>query len=129
MLITPSLTPVYFNNPSFTILDVTKRPNSDHLVFQSLFVRAFQLQYNILFNSDIWTSLDPKRVYGQDLNDPATLNPFTFIPTSWHFGYFLAFEYGYDRFARQAIGIIVNVARMVVLKGMTDKVLCSMQYY
>ena len=44
--VTPSLTPVYFNNPSFTVLDVSKdKRNEDNmaLIFEKFFVRAFQL--------------------------------------------------------------------------------------
>jgi len=66
LLITESLTPIFFNNPSFTTLNIQTQGHS--LNFKSLTTHAFQLQYYILFGHKSWVKLDWNDTYGIDIN-------------------------------------------------------------
>jgi hypothetical protein len=66
-LITPSISPVYLNNPSYTLLEISK---------SSLDISMHSLQlYKYMFTgSKIWTISNPKDDFGLDLSSPETIN-------------------------------------------------------
>ena len=87
------------------------------------------MQYNILFNSNGWIVLDPKAAYGIDLNDPKTINPLILVPTSFHFGYFLGFEYGYDGFMSTLMAIAAPIIDIFFVPNVKENIMCSMLFW
>jgi hypothetical protein len=67
-LISQSTTPVYLNNPGYTIVDLE---DTIQVMKQSL-----QLQYFIMFSKQVWTLEDPREDYKLDFNEPETLNKY-----------------------------------------------------
>ena len=52
-----------------------------------------------------WRVVDPKELYGLDLNEPDTLRTYDKrIRSVGDFGSFLAFEFGFDKFFREVVG-------------------------
>ena len=132
LVVTPTLTPIYFNNPSFTVKDMTKdKRNEDNsaLVFEKFFVRAFQLQYNILFNSNSWINVDPKNAYGLDLNHPKTINPLVIVPTSFHFGYFIGYEHAYNTITGTLMSLAAPLIDMFFIPSVKENIACSLLFW
>jgi len=107
LLVTTSITPIYFNNPGYTTLEISldKRVNkTNHLEFSKLLVHTFQLQYYLLTGTKAWHDLDPKEQYGLDLNDKSTLRNYkSFVENSMDLGAFDGFATGMDTYTREAL--------------------------
>ena len=81
------MSPVYLNNPGFTLLRITG--NSIEQVIES-----FQLQYYILFGEKFWVTKHPQEDLGIDLTDVDTI--VYDVRTTKELGKFLGYQFGYD---------------------------------
>lgn len=126
-LVTPSVSPVYMNNPGYTTLSI-----KDNKISENPKVNSLQLIYNILFNVKLWSTMDPNQEFGIDFNNPSSFrNYFSFIQTPQEFGNLLAHEYGYDKkFAELVISEIL-IPAYIKLKDekYMVKTLCDMMFY
>ena len=73
--------------------------------------------------------MDPKAAYGIDLNDPKTINPLILVPTSFHFGYFLGFEFGYDTFMSTMMAIASPIIEVFFIPSVKENIMCSMLFW
>lgn len=93
-LISPSVSPVYLNNPGFTTMTI----RDSHI--QSLKVWSFQLPYFIAFGlANVWSVLDPLKTFKFDFNKPneASMRKiFDLLESPSDYGHFLGYEMGYD---------------------------------
>ena len=127
-LITPSMSPVYNNNPGYTVIEIDQ---STHAFVQVL-VHSLQLQYYITLNQNIWTQEDPLKTYNLDYNNPLSLrNYFNFVQTPRNFGAFLGFEFGFDPFVRNFIigDILMPLYMMKKDPNFLRMDLCMMLYF
>lgn len=96
LLITPSISPNYNNNPSFTTMEIRDFKIKD------LRINSLQLYQHILFNKKVWVSLDPLEDLKIDLNEPRKTINYD-IDDSVEYGQLLGYEFGFDRYVREAI--------------------------
>ena len=125
ILISPSVSPIFMNNPAFSRLDISE---SGEIKVHSRFL---QLQYYLVLGVEIWTKVQPEE-YGLNLNNPSSLRSyFSKIHSSSEFGKLIGWEFGFDKFLRTVIIGDIFVPLMIRFgypKFMIGS-LCEMTYY
>jgi hypothetical protein len=95
-LITPSISPVYNNNPGYTMLRIDQATQK----ITDVTVRSLQLQYYVVLGKTLWSKQQPLQNYDLDFNQPKSLrNYFSFVKSPKDFGKFLGWELGFDLFS------------------------------
>jgi hypothetical protein len=70
VLVTPSLTPLFYNNPGYTVADFNKG------IVSNLHMRHFQLFEYIFLSSKRFTTIDFESLFGFSINQPDSIRSF-----------------------------------------------------
>ena len=65
-IIGPSISPVYYNNPGFTVLDLESASGKFNL--KEITYHFFDLSFYTLFQGEKWIQTDVSKEFGVDLN-------------------------------------------------------------
>ena len=118
-LITPSISPVYLNNPGFTALNLS---DENEIKVQ---IHSLQLQYYLLSGYQRWTVTDPNIDYGIVLDSKNNV-VYDFVTSLFQFGKYYAYMFGFDNVAQTVIGLFFETTEP---KSYMVSDLCDMEFY
>ena len=125
---TSNIYPAHTKNPSFTQIDVTKIEKKNRLVLKNLNIFAFELELNNLYQSNIWTKLDTKRVLGFDLKKSVPKSPLALHSTSFHFGYYLGVDNSLQKLLRDIYNLFLPILDIYVFPKLKEWTVCTFLY-
>jgi len=106
-MITPSISPLHLNNPSYTTLDLAPRKGRTSAI-DDVNVHSFQLQYYIAAGAYHWTTFNPTKDAGYDFNYENHVKPTHYNKANdWmtysspkEYGLAQGYSNGFDLYAR-----------------------------
>lgn len=134
-IVSSASSPVYTNNPGYSTLEIWQSNEPKQKIkFTKHTQNNFQLQYYTM-TGDVkssWRIEHPKELYGLDLNNATSLRMYDKMFRSvGHFGAFMAFEFGFDKYFREIIGrkIIMPFFVRAYDSAFMIRDLCSMMWF
>ena len=68
ILVTPSITPVYYNDPGFTVIHFKKDDNSDLLKLSEISLRFFSFSNIFMYQKPVWRDFEISNYLGIDVD-------------------------------------------------------------
>ncbi|CDW78580.1 UNKNOWN [Stylonychia lemnae] len=127
MIITPSGSPIFNNNPGYTYIEMHGSTGK----ISDLKWRYFQLYSYIFMKLKSFAEVDPQSLLSIDINDVSSIRESVqrLQGDSNLFGEVMAAKVGYSWIFQQLSGLFFPLGKMIVLKDLQQNIVCALKYF
>jgi hypothetical protein len=133
MFLTPSVSPIYLNNPGYSVVDLELGAATREKRVSMVNWRFFQLyEYTVTRTvASSFLTINPEELYGIKLGDASSIRKLVakMQSDSNLFAVYLASKMGYRWLFQQAAGLTYPLAKLFMLPKLHQNFVCAMKYY